>query len=265
MHPTFAAPARALVRAVPGSYRDCLREHPAVIDTGLARRQHAAYVTALFDAGVDVHVLPADEAHPDCCYVEDTAVILDQRALITVPGAPSRRGECPAIAAALAAYCGTQQMFGPGTLDGGDVMRVGRHLYVGLSSRTDRAGVDALAGFAALHQLEVRAIPLALGLHLKTIVTLADPHTLVLQAGALDPAVFAAADVAVLEVPEPVGANVLALGRRVLVSTAAPRTADRLAALGLTVVPLDISEFNKGDGAFTCLSLRVPRPGEWCA
>jgi serine/threonine protein kinase len=112
------------------------------------------------------------------------------------------------------------------TLDGGDVLRTGDTLHVGLSSRTDAAGVAALAAFAAPHGLTVRAVPLAAGLHLKSVVTLADPRTLVLQAGAVDPAAFPGLDV--IEVPEPVGANVLALGRRVLVSTAAPITAARL-------------------------------------
>lgn len=264
MPPTFAAPARAIVRAVPHSYRECLREHPVALDIPLARRQHADYVTALFAAGVDVHVLPTDEAHPDCCFVEDTAVILDHDVLITIPGAPSRRGECSAVAAALAPHCRVTRMT-TGNLDGGDVLRVGRRLYVGLSARTDAAGVAELTRFAAPHDLEVRAIPLTTGLHLKSVVTLADPRTLVLQAGALDPAGFVADDLAVIEVPEPVGANVLALAGDVFVAAAAPRTQALLRSHGLTVVPLDIGEFNKGDGAFTCLSLRIPRPGQWCA
>lgn len=260
---TFAAPVRALVRAVPASYARCLRESPVAIDVARAREQHAAYLAALRDAGVELLELPADEAHPDCCFVEDTAVLVDGAALITHPGAPSRRGECAAVAAALAPHLRLTTMSTDAILDGGDVLRTGDTLHVGRSSRTDAAGVAALTAFAAPHGLTVRAVPLAAGLHLKSVVTLADPRTLVLQAGALDPAAFPGLDV--IEVPEPVGANVLALGRRVLVSTAAPITAARLAARGLEVVRLDIEEFNKGDGAFTCLSLRLPPPAHWCA
>lgn len=262
--PALAAPARALVRAVPGSYRDCLRERPVALDVALARRQHAAYVAALEQAGVVVEQLPADEAHPDCCFVEDTAVIVDRHALITRPGAPSRRGECPAIARALAPHCEITAMV-DGLLDGGDVLRVGRVLFVGLSTRTDPAGVAALTAFAGPHGLDVRAVPLTAGLHLKSAATLADPRTLVVDAAALDPALLADAGALVIPVSEAVGANVLALGDRVLVPVAAPHTAALLEARGLTVVRLDISEFNKGDGAFTCLSLRVPQPGTWCA
>lgn len=263
MHPAFAAPVRALVRAVPDAYTHCLRERPVAIDVARARQQHAAYLTALRAAGIDLIHLAPDEAHPDSCFVEDTAVILDGAALITRPGAPSRRGEAAAIAAALAPHLRLDTMRPPATLDGGDVLRVGPVLYVGRSSRTDAAGVAALAAFAEPHGLTVRSVPLAAGLHLKSVVTLADPHTLVVLPGTVDPAAFTG--VALLEVPEPPAANVLALGPRVLVAAAAPVTAARLAARGLDVIRLEIDEFNKGDGAFTCLSLRIPPPGHWCA
>ena len=260
---SFAAPVRALVRAVPTAYRDCLRERPAAIDVPRAREQHAAYLAALRAAGLTIDLLPADEAHPDCCFVEDTAVILDGATLITNPGAPSRRGECPAIAAALAPHLELQTMTAPAHLDGGDVLRIGDTLYVGRSSRTDAAGIAALAAFAEPHRLTVRSVPLAAGLHLKSVVTLVDPHTLVLLADTVDPTAFTGLEI--LETREPPGANVLALGSRVLVAAAAPQTAARLTAHGLDVVVLDISEFTRGDGAFTCLSLRIPAPGHWCA
>ncbi len=260
---SFSAPVRALARAVPTAYRDCLREQPAEIDVPRAREQHAAYLAALRAAGVAVDLLPADEAHPDSCFVEDTAILLDGAALITRPGAPSRRGECPAIAAALTAHLALQTMVPPAHLEGGDVLRIGDTLYIGLSSRTDRAGALALAAFAEPHRLRVRSVPLAAGLHLKSVVTLVDPHTLVLLAGTVDPAAFTGVEI--LETHEPPGANVLALGPRVLVAAAAPQTAARLTAHGLDVVVLDISEFTRGDGAFTCLSLRIPAPGHWCA
>lgn len=263
--PIFEAPIHALVRGVPDAYVHCLRPESAAPDVALAREQHARYVAALVDAGVEVVRLDADEAHPDCCFVEDTAVILGGRGLLTRPGAPSRRGECPAIAAALAARCDLQAMREPAVLDGGDVLRAGSLLFVGLSGRTDEAGARELAGVAARDGLEVRTVPVVGGLHLKSAVTLVDAGTLVLHAGALDAAPFLAAGLNVLRVDEPAGGNVLALGRRVLVSAAAPATGRLLAARGLDVVMVDVSEFHKGDGALTCLSLRVPAAGRWCA
>jgi dimethylargininase len=266
MDPSFVAPARALVRSVSDSFQHALRERPVPLDVPRARQQHAAYLAALRGAGVELIELPADEAHPDACFVEDCAVILDAAALITRPGAPSRLGEAPAIAAALAPHCETiKTMDPPALLDGGDVLRVGPRLYVGRSARTNAAGVAALAAFAAPHGLAVVPVDLRAGLHLKSVVTLAAPGTLVLLAGAIHPSEFAATRADILVLDEPAGANVLALGDRVLVSTAAPAAIDRMIARGLAVVPLDIGEFNNADGAFTCLSLRIPPPGRWCA
>lgn len=259
------APTFALVRGVSDAYERCLRPGDVTLDVPLAREQHARYVAALVAAGVEVRRLAPDEAHPDACFVEDTAVILGARALLTRPGAPSRRGECEAIATALAARCEWTVMREPAVLDGGDVLRAGAVLFVGLSGRTDAAGAAVLAGLAARDGLEVRTLPVTAGLHLKSAVTLVDERTVVLHAGAIDPGPFTAAGLDVLAVDEPAGGNVLALGRRVLVSAAAPATAARLAARGLDVVRVDVSEFHKGDGALTCLSLRAPPPGAWCA
>lgn len=261
----LAAPIFAVVRAVPAAYVRCLREHDVAVDPARAREQHAGYVAALVAAGVEVLQLASDEALPDCCFVEDTAVVLGEHALVTCPGAPSRRGETGAIAAALASRRALQTMTGGATLDGGDVLRAGPLLWVGLSRRSNADGAAALARLAEQEGLEVRGVPLAAGLHLKSAVTLVDERTVVLHAGAVDPAGFLAAGLEVIAVDEPAGANVLALGARVLVSAAAPATADRLARRGVDVHVVDVSEFHKGDGALTCLSLRLAAPGTWCA
>lgn len=263
--PGFCAPQRAIVRDVPDAYARCLRTEDVEIDVDRARAQHRQYVAALAAAGVEVVRVAADEAHPDACFIEDTAVILGVRALISRPGAPSRRGECGPVAAALAGLCELHTLAEPATLDGGDVLRAGSRLFVGLSSRTDAAGARALADLAAQQQLEVVTVPVAAGLHLKSAVTLVDARTLVLLDDAVDASPFTAAGLEVLRVQEPFGGNVLALGSRVLVSADAPATAALLAARGHPVWVVAVSEFHRGDGALTCLSLRQPPPGSWCA
>jgi dimethylargininase len=269
---TFAPPARILVRAPGDAYARCLRsDAAAVIDVDAARRQHAAYVAALSDLGLTVDFVPEDAAHPDAtppdaCFIEDTAVVLGRSAVLTRPGAESRRGEVAAVGRRLAPYRVIEVMAAPATLDGGDVLRAGEHLFVGLSTRTNHEGLAMLARVASTEGLRVVPIEVRGGLHLKSACTLAGARDLV-----FDPSIVGAdalrelerAGLTCTEAEEPAGANVLALGAAVLVSAAAPRTAASLAARGVNVVVLDVGEMHKGDGALTCLSLRVPSDGCW--
>jgi dimethylargininase len=266
---TFAPPEHLVARAISARYPDCLRSDASVpIDLARAHSQHAAYVAALRAVGLRVDVLPTDDACPDACFIEDTAVITGAHALATRPGAVSRRAEVDPVAAALARSLVVHRMQEPATLDGGDVLRIGAHLFVGLSSRTNREGIDALARVARLDGLEVVPVTVRGGLHLKSACTLASASLLL-----HDPRVIGDADLAPFRVAavepmatlaeEPAGANVLALGEVVLVSAAAPKTAGALRGKGLDVRIVDVGEFHKGDGALTCLSLRVPRRGSW--
>ena len=134
------------------------------IDPALARRQHAAYRAALTALGARVVALPPDDAHPDGCFVEDTAVVIDDLALVTRPGAPSRRGEGAAIAAALAPLVELATMDAPATLDGGDCLRLGRTLYIGRSARTNAAGIARAAEVFAPRGVRVVAVDLRRGL-----------------------------------------------------------------------------------------------------
>jgi len=261
----LAAPARAFVRGVPASYARCLRREPVPVDPARARSQVGEYARLLRAAGVAVEELPADEACPDSCFIEDTAVILDAKtAFVTRPGALSRRPEVAPVALALGRVLWLVALEGEGTLDGGDVLRLGDTLLVGLSERTDEAGAAALGGAARRVGLEVVTVPVGEGLHLKSVVTLVAPGCVVAHESApLD--ALRRLGARVIEVDEPAGANVLALGRVVLVSTAAPGTRARLEREGVEVRAIDVTELHKGDGALTCLSLRVPAPGCWCA
>lgn len=259
---SFSAPTACVVRAVPASFARALRTGPDAPDVERARVEHSSYVMALASCGVSLILVAADEACPDACFVEDGAVILKRRALITRPGAASRQPETPALSAALSDRFELCEMAAPATLDGGDVLRVGERLFVGLSERTSKAGAAVLAGLAAEEGLEVVRVPVAGGLHLKSLCSLAAADLLV-HAPWLDVAPFAAAGLHCVAVPEAHGANVLALGDRVLVSAAAPRTADLLEARGLAVVRVPVHEFHRADGALTCLSIRIPPRDGW--
>jgi len=266
----FAGPAVALVREVPESFPECLRTDWSVgIDIGAARRQHAGYVAVLRSLGVRVQVVAADPGYPDCCFIEDVAVILDRSAVSTCPGAVSRRGEPAAVADVLGGGSAARvvhRMEAPATLDGGDVLRVDGRLFVGVSTRTNAEGVELLGRWAALEGIDVVPLEVRGGLHLKSACTLASATLLLYDRRAIDdPALsaFRAAGLECVPVDEPAGANVLAIGSSVLVSAAATRTAARLSGVGLDVRLVDVGEFHKGDGALTCLSLRLGPPGAW--
>ncbi len=221
-----------------------------------ARRQHESYRAALEDSGTAVTVLPPAEDYPDSPFVEDAAVVLDGQALLTRPGAPSRRGEVDAVADALGAMT-AGRVQAPATVDGGDVLAVGGTVFVGRSSRTDEAGVAAVREFAEGLGYRVTAVPVSRVLHLQSAVTALDDGTVLGRSDAVDPAAFAG--LRWIETPpgERRAANVVALGAGlVLMAAAFPKTAAAVVGAGLEPVLVDTSEFAKADGGLTCLSLR---------
>jgi dimethylargininase len=246
---------RAITRAVPASFSRALAMTPTTIDVALAREQHAAYRAALVACGAEVEVVEADEACPDCCFVEDTAVIVGTRALVTRPGAPSRRAETPAIAAALRAHVELVEMTEPATLDGGDCMRVGDTIYVGRSARTNEAGIARLADVFG----KVIAIDMPPGvLHLKCVCSPLDDERILLADESIPAACFAA-EVVRIPVAETYAANAVAIGRHVIVADGFPRTHDAIARAGFVPHPVPTSEVRKADGSLTCQSLIVAR------
>lgn len=262
---SLTTPITAYVRAPSTAYARCLREQPCEIDVAVATRQHDGYVAALHDAGIDVRWLQPMLDAPDAMFVEDTAVIIDDAALVTYPGASTRRCETASVAAELATTLSLTTMPGPATLDGGDVMRCGDTIVVGHSQRTNEGGIAALTEFAARFGLRTHVVRLAAGLHLKSACTMLDAETLLYWPGGFAADALAGLRVACIEVPEPAGANVLPMRDRVLMSDAAPRTAELVAKRGESPRLLALSQIHAGDGALTCLSLRVPPPGTWVA
>lgn len=258
----------AITRGVsPGISRCELSHLPRVpVDFDLACAQHDAYERALRSAGCEVVSLPARPDLPDSVFVEDAAVVLDEIAVLTRPGAPSRRAEVDTVGAALQPHRRLARIEPPGTLDGGDVLQVGRTLYVGLSTRTNRAGVDQLGALVGPLGYDVHPTAVTGCLHLKSAATLVAPDTLLLNPSwtALSP--FRAHRLIAVDRAEPYAANALRIGTRVLYSSSYPRTRAWLGEHGITVVPVDATEVEKAEGAVTCCSLvfeaRPPGAGE---
>ena len=223
-------------------------------DPERARVEHAGYVSALEDAGYRVITLAADEAHPDCPFVEDAAVVVGGVALAARPGAPSRRGEVAAVAAELASHFPTREVEAPATLDGGDVLQVGDRIFAGRSARTNDEGIRRLGDVAGR---EVTPVDVVGALHLKSVVDVLAPDTVVALPGAVDEAAFAG--LRVID-GEP---NLLQLAGAtgVLVAAHCRDTARAVTAAGFDPVLVPVDEFAAADGGLTCLSIRWGEAG----
>jgi dimethylargininase len=231
------------------------------VDPALARTQWEGYVAAFADRGWDVVELDAAPEHPDGVFVEDALVVVDRLAILTSPGAASRRGELVSaragvdrlVAAGIALEVAAIEP--PGHLDGGDVLEVGDVLYVGRGARTNAEGIRQLTELVAPYGRHVVAVPVEKVLHLKSGVTALPDGTVVGYEPLVDdPAAFAP----FLGVPEEHGTAVVDLGDdAVLMSSDAPRTAELYASRGLEVVTVPISEFERLEGCVTCLSVRI--------
>lgn len=248
---------RAIVRPPCSAISRCaltfLKRHPIDFDRALA--QHAAYVGALVAAGADVHVLPPQAALPDAVFVEDTAVIVDECAVLARPGIESRRPETASVAEALAGHRPIVRITAPGTLEGGDILRVGRTLFAGRTPRTNAEGIGQLAAALAPHAYEVVPVTPTGCLHLKSAVTYIGDETVLVNPDWIDVDLFNRWQCVPVDAGEPYGANALLVGDVVHVAASAPRTGRTLDALGFRRAVIDTSEFEKAEAALTCLSL----------
>lgn len=195
---------------------------------------------------------------PDSVFVEDAAVVFGEVAVITRPGAVSRRGETASVAGVLAKYRPLRFIEAPGTVDGGDVLRAGRRVYVGLSSRTNAEGVAQLRALLVPFDYPVEAVETTGCLHLKSAVTALADDWLLVNGAWIDLARFGGFRLTAVEPAEPFAANVLRVGDRVLCAAAFPRTRARLDAQRLNTVAVDVSELSKAEAGLTCCSLLVP-------
>jgi dimethylargininase len=247
----------ALTRAVSPALAACEITHLSrvPIDVDRARAQHAAYESALADAGYRVERLPAAPEMPDGVFVEDVAVVFDEIAIATRPGAESRRGEVCTAAAALSRYREVRAIEAPGTIDGGDVLIAGKRVFVGLSSRTNASAVGRMRALLAPRGYTVHEVAVTGCLHLKSAVTVINEGMLLLNPDWADAASFGGFELLVVDPREPAAANALRLCDRVIFPSAFPWTAERLRARGLPLVSVDVSELAKAEGAVTCCSL----------
>lgn len=225
------------------------------IDYPLAVQQHRAYCDLLRRQGISVIELNANRDFPDSVFVEDTAVVVDEAAVICRMGAPSRRGEELAVAAELAKHRPLAKIAAPATLEGGDVLQIGKNIFVGQGGRTNPAGARALAD--ALKPFGYRVIPVELRgcLHLKSACTALDEFTVIINPARVSRDIFREYRVVAVPPQEPEAANVLRLNETVCLISAFPRTVELVCSLGYRVETLDISELLKAEAALTCSSI----------
>jgi dimethylargininase len=225
------------------------------IDIAQAHQQHAGYEKALASLGCKIVQLPVEPDLPDSVFVEDAAIVLEEVAIITRPGAESRRPETRTVAQALQEYRELVFIDAPGTLDGGDVLRVGKNIYIGSSSRSNRSGIEQMAAALGPFGYRVTPVPMHGCLHLKSAVTQVGADTVLINHEWVDPEYFSGYSQIEVDPREPDGANVLLVGDSLLYSISHPHTFERLAALGASIVTVDVSEMEKAEGAVTCCSL----------
>ncbi len=251
----------AFTREVSPRLAECALTHleRVPIDVDAARSQHRAYEEALRAAGMEIVRLPALPDFPDSVFVEDTALLLNGHAVITRPGAASRAGEVESTEAGLADRFEVHRIE-RGHVDGGDVLRVGETLYVGLSSRTDAEGISELKRVVGRFGFDVIAAELRDCLHLKTAATIAghDPAgkaLLLYDSRAVDPRQFSGVEAMAVDPGEPAAANVVLAGNRVIMPAGNPITAAQLRERGVSVEEVDVSELQKAEAGVTCMSL----------
>lgn len=258
------APTHAIVREVPASFQHAIppyepgqtKTSAAVdIDVELARGQHDRYCEMLGAMGLEVIRLAADDLHPDCCFVEDAALVVDDLAIIPLMGAPGRRGESEVVATALGRFKKLHHLRPPATLDGGDVLRIGRRLFVGRSHRTNAAAVEQLVEVLTPRGYEIRSVPVHGVLHLKSAVTLLAEERVLFRPGVVDPAPLEGLQRLTVPPGELHAANCISLGGAVIVPDRAPSIASTLRGEGFEVREADMSEFRKGGGLLTCCSI----------
>ncbi|MGH8199799.1 MAG: dimethylarginine dimethylaminohydrolase family protein [Steroidobacteraceae bacterium] len=247
----------AVTRRISSAMMRCELTHlkRTVIDVALAEEQHRAYEQMLRDLGCRIESLPEEPELPDSVFVEDTAIVLDEVAVISRPGAASRRAETAAIAAVLGKYRPLVHIATPGTLDGGDVLRVERALYVGTSSRSNASGIEQLG--TLLLPFGYRVVPVEVHgcLHLKSAVTQVAADTLLINSRYIERQQFPGMRFIEVDAAEPSGANALMLGGEVIYPLSCPRTAEILRRQGIRVRTVAMSETEKAEGAVTCCSL----------
>ena len=250
-------PLTAIVRELSPSINDCeLSFQPRQqIDVPRAIAQHKAYQDGLAELGVRIVSLPPEPALPDAVFVEDPAVVVDEMAIISNLGAPSRRPEARSLAKVLSRYRPLRFLIEPATLDGGDVLRIERSLFVGLSRRTNRDSIDQLRELLEPCNYRVQSIEVGGCLHLKSACSYIGNDTALVNRSWIDPGPLSGFEL--LDVPEeePAAANALLVNGVVIIPASFPKTRALLERRGFMVRTIDVSELQKAEAGVTCTSL----------
>jgi len=253
----------AFLRDVGASLDRCELTHlpREAIDGALARQQHAQFAARLRELGVTVEFAPPLPEQADGVFIEDTALVLPEIAVLTRPGARSREPEVDSVRSLLAPHRPIQRLVEPATLDGGDVLRRGPTLTVGQTPRTNAAGIEALRAIVTPFGYTVLPLPIRGCLHLKSACTFIPPNTFVINPAWIDAAQLGDASVIPVDESEPFAANTLTIGQTTLISASFPKTEKRLRDAGILTRAIDISELEKAEGGLTCLCLLVEPSG----
>ena len=247
----------AITIAVSRSIVNCELTHLArtPIDVRRARRQHAQYESALKRLGVAVLSLPEEPALADSVFVEDTALVLDECAILLRPGAQSRQPETQSISHVLAPYRKLFHIEAPARVDGGDILRVGRHIYMGISTRSDTNAAGQMQAFLEPLGYQLHVVRVTGCLHLKTAVTQVKEDTLLINPQWVDRSDFAGVKFIEIDASEPYAANAVLIGSSVIYPASFPNTQRRLEAAGIDLLTVEADELAKAEGAVTCCSL----------
>ena len=248
---------RAIVRDVPASFDRAIRpdESGGSIDVHLAQEQHRHYCTALAQLGLHLIRVPSDPRYPDCCFVEDTAIVVDDTAVTATMGAPTRRGESAAIEDTLRAHVSVHRLPEPATMDGGDVLRIGDRIYVGRSSRTNAHAIEGLRHVLAPRGYLIIPVEVVQVLHLKSVCTYLGDDVIVCAPGNFDEAPFSNYRKVIVSEEEVHAANCLSVNGTVLVPAGAPRTRGSLETWGFRTTEIEIGELRKAGAGLTCSSI----------
>jgi dimethylargininase len=249
----------AIIRPVSRSIQDCELTHMTrtPICHRTAQRQHNAYADSLRSLGVKIVELPPLHDQPDAVFVEDTAVVVDELAVLARPGAASRRAEIDSMADCIADFRDVVRIESPGTLEGGDIIQVGRRIFAGRSTRTNSAGIEQLRDYLAPFEYTVEGIPIPGALHLKTACTHIGQNTLLANSAWVSVEPFQNCGMSIIEVhpDEPFGGNAVLIGKYVLCCEQFPQTEARLRDAGFTLTVVNSTELGKAEGSLTCKSV----------
>jgi dimethylargininase len=223
----------------------------------MALEQHGKYTETLRNTGLAVRILPAEESFPDSTFIEDAALCTSHCAVITRPGAESRRGETDGMKQILEEYYSqVEEIVFPGTLEAGDVMMAGKHFYIGMSSRTNNAGADQLIAILKRYNMTGSKVPMKKMLHLKSGISYLDNNIMLAAGEFRNEKIFDHFTIIEVDDDECYAANSLWINGKVIVAEGFPKTRAKIEKAGFETITLDVSEFRKVDGGLSCLSLR---------